>query len=300
MFLLTTLQERLRRPLCFLGQLLGDIAGRFYEQRCAQVAASLSFTTLLSLVPLLTVALALLSRLPQATLVDQALRDFLFHNLLPDKAGSIIGGYVLQFSEKAHRLTLIGSAMIFATAVMTMLTIDHSFNTIWRVEKQRSLGRRIALYGGALIIGPLLAGLAMAAVTYFVSASLGLVNEPPWVRAALYGTLPVVFQSVLLALLYGVVPRARVVRGHALVGGLVAGLGFVLMQKLFGAFVTAMPTYRLIYGAFAALPIFLLWLYLSWMVVLLGALFTAALPEALAAMDRAGEDKAVDRPDYIG
>ena len=163
-------------------------------------------------------------------------------------------------------------------------------NTIWRVEKRRSLGRRIALYGGALVLGPLLAGLAMAAVTYFVSASLGLVNEPPWVRAALFSVLPVAFQAGLLALLYGMVPKARVERGHALIGGGVAGLGFVLMQKLFGVFVMAMPTYRLVYGAFAALPIFLLWLYLSWMVVLLGALLTAALPEALAAMAVPDED----------
>lgn len=289
-----------RRPARFLRHLLVDIAQRFTEDRCGQVAASLSFTTLLSLVPLITVALALFSRLPQAALVEQALRDFLFHNLLPDKAGNIIGGYALQFSEKAHRLTLIGSAMIFATAVMTMLTIDHAFNTIWRVTRRRPLARRIALYGGALIIGPLLAGLAMAAVTYFVSASLGFVNEPAWVRAALFGALPVLFQAGLLALLYGVVPTARVERRHALIGGGAAGLGFVLMQKLFGAFVGAMPTYRLIYGAFAALPIFLLWLYLSWMVVLLGALLTAALPGALAAMDMPGKGNGEENPGYIG
>lgn len=298
MFLLPKILEHLRRPARFLRHLLTDIAGRFVEDRCGQAAASLAFTTLLSLVPLVTVALALFSRLPLFDQAEQVLREFLFSNLLPDKAGRLVGNYLLQFSDKAHRLTLIGSAMIFATAVMTMLTIDHTFNTIWRVEKRRSLGRRIALYGGALVLGPLLAGLAMAAVTFFVSASLGLVNEPPWVRAALYGALPVAFQTVLLALLYGAVPNARVAGGHAFVGGLVAGLGFILMQKLFGTFVAAMPSYRLIYGAFAALPIFLLWLYLSWMVVLLGALLTAALPGALVAMD-APEANAAE-PDYIG
>ena len=130
MFLQAEIPGRLRRPARFLLQLLTDIARRFNEDRCGQVAASLSFTTLLSLVPIITVALALFSRLPEASLVEQALRDFLFHNLLPDKAGSIIGGYALQFSEKAHRLTLIGSAMLFATAVMTMLTIDHAFKLI--------------------------------------------------------------------------------------------------------------------------------------------------------------------------
>ena len=290
MFPPSAIFSSLRRPTRFMLLLVVDIWQRFDEDRCGQVASSLSFTTLLSLVPLITVALALFSRLPEAALVEQALRDFLFHNLLPDKAGSIIGGYALQFSEKAHSLTLIGSAGVFATAVMTMLTIDHAFNTIWRVEKHRPLGRRIALYGTALILGPVVAGLAMAAVTYFVSASLGLVNEPPWVRAALFGALPVLFQVGLLALLYGVVPNRRVERAHALVGGAAAGLGFALMQKLFAVFVAAVPTYKLIYGAFAALPIFLLWLYLSWTVILLGALLTAALPEALAEVYSEGGD----------
>jgi membrane protein len=267
----------LRRRTRFLRQLLKDIARHYGEDRCGQVASSLSFTTLLSLVPLITVALAILSRMPQFYLAENALRDFLFHNLLPEKAGQIIGNYALQFSEKAHRLTLMGGLGVFATALMTMLTIDHAFNTIWRVKKPRSLGRRIALYAGALIFGPLLVALGMATVSYFVSASLGLINEPVWLRKILFQILPVLFQVLLLALLYSLVPNCKVAPRHALVGGLAAGLLFTLMQKLFALFVAAMPTYRLVYGAFAALPIFLLWLYLSWTVVLLGALLTAVL-----------------------
>ena len=146
-------------------RLVRRLALRYDEDRCGQAAASLAFTTLLSLVPLITVALALLSRLPQADLAETALRDFLFHNILPDKAGHIIGTYALHFSEKTHRLTLLGGAGLFATALMTMLTIDHVFNAIWRVHRKRSLGRRLTLYGGALLFGPLLAALGMAAVT---------------------------------------------------------------------------------------------------------------------------------------
>lgn len=279
MLSLTEISRRPAQVLRYLRRLALNIFRRYDEDQCGQVAASLSFTTLLSLVPLITVALALFSRLPQFELVQKALEDFLFHNLLPEKAGSIIGNYALQFSEKAHRLTLIGSFMVFATALMTMLTIDHSFNRIWRVSRPRPLGRRITLYGGALLLGPLVAGLVMAAVSFFVSASLGLVDEPRWVRTALFNALPILFQSALFALLYGVVPNRPVSRNHALIGGVVAGLAFALLQKGFGAFVAAVPTYRAIYGAFAALPIFLLWLYLSWSVVLMGALLTAALPE---------------------
>lgn len=277
MFRFPQVPAPLRRKVHFLRQLLADIVRHYGEDRCGQVASSLSFTTLLSLVPLITVALAILSRMPEFSLAENALRDFLFHNLLPDKAGQIIGNYALQFSEKTHRLTLLGSLGVFATALMTMLTIDHAFNTIWRVRKPRSLGRRIALYAGALIFGPLLAALGMATVSYFVSASLGLINEPAWLRKILFQILPVLFQVLLLALLYSLVPNCKVAARHALAGGLAAGLLFALMQKLFAIFVAAMPSYRLVYGAFAALPIFLVWLYLSWTVVLLGALLTAVL-----------------------
>lgn len=277
MFPLSHFLSPLRRPAARLRDRVKAIALRYDEDRCGQVASSLSFTTLLSLVPLLTVALAILSRLPQFTLAEDALRDFLFTNLLPDKAGRIIGTYALQFSEKTHRLTLLGGLGLFATALMTMLTIDHAFNAIWRVKKRRPLSRRLTLYGGALVFGPLLAAVAMAAVSYFVSASLGLVNEPGWLRRGLFLILPMGFQVLLLALLYGMVPNCKVSPRHALTGALAAGLLFALMQKGFGLFVAAMPTFRLVYGAFAVLPIFLIWLYLSWTVVLLGALLTAVL-----------------------
>lgn len=252
---------------------------RYTEDRCNQVAASLSFTTLLSLVPLLTVALAILSRLPQFAVAEGMLTDFLMHNLLPEKAGRVIGSYALQFSEKTHRLTVLGGIGVFVTALMTMLTIDHVFNAIWRVGRRRSLQRRLGLYAAALVFGPLLAGLAMAAITYFVSASLGLINEPSWLRKILFKVLPIFFQIGMLTLIYGFVPNCRVRPRHALAGALFAGGLLLLLQQVFAGFVSAMPSYRLIYGAFAALPIFLLWLYLSWMMVLLGALLTAVLPE---------------------
>lgn len=258
-------------------RLIRHMALRYDEDRCGQAAASLAFTTLLSLVPLIAVGLAILSRLPLADVAESTLRDFLFHNLLPEKAGHIIGTYALQFSEKAHRLTLLGGLGLFATALMTMLTIDHAFNSIWRVHRRRPLGRRLALYGLALLFGPLLATAGMAGMSYFVSASLGLVNEPLWLRHALFQTLPVLFQVVLLALLYGIVPHRRVEPRHAWTGAIVAGLLFMLLQKLFGGFVAAVPGFKLMYGAFAALPIFLLWLHLSWTIVLLGALLTAVL-----------------------
>lgn len=268
-------------PLSALAHLVSLIVGRYVEDRCNQVAASLSFTTLLSLVPLLTVALGLFARLPEFIHMEDVLRRFLFDNLLPAKAGNIVGNYALQFSDNANQLTVIGSIILFVTAILTMLTIDHSFNAIWRVHRPRRLTKRIAMYGVGLVVGPPVIALGMALVTYAVSASLGWVHEPPWLRTALFRSLPVVFMTVLLTVLYRVVPNRSVTWRHALIGGTFAALVFALMQKLFGLFVIGLPTYRLIYGAFAALPIFLLWLYLCWTVVIIGALLTAVLPEFL-------------------
>lgn len=270
----------MRTPLIAgLLRLLRLVVQRYGEDRCSQVAASLSFTTLLSLVPLLTVALGLFSRLPQFIHMEDVLRKFLFDNLLPTKAGNIVATYALQFSDNANRLTLIGSVVLFITAIMTMLTIDHSFNAIWRVRRARPLAKRVTMYGVGLVLGPPVIAFGMALVTFALSASLGLVHEPPWLRTALFGALPVLFMTALLAALYRYVPNRSVARSHALIGGVFATALFSLAQKLFGWFIIGLPTYRLVYGAFATLPIFLLWLYLSWTVVILGALLTAVLPE---------------------
>lgn len=268
-------------PVAQTMRLIGLISGRYREDRCTQVAASLSFTTLLSLVPLLTVALGLFSRLPQFIHMEDVLRKFLFDNLLPAKAGNIVATYALQFSDNANRLTLIGSVILFVTAILTMLTIDHSFNAIWRVRQPRKLTKRVTMYGVGLVLGPPVIAFGMAIVTYAVSTSLGLVHEPPWLRNALYGALPILFMTGLLSLLYHYVPNCQVRWRHALPGAGFAALVFALAQKLFGLFIIGLPSYRLVYGAFAALPIFLLWLYLSWTVIILGALLTAVLPEFL-------------------
>lgn len=253
--------------------------GRFREERCVQTAASLAFTTLLALVPLLFVALALISRFELLSGLGDALRGFLLANLLPEKAGKVIAAYALQFTVKAGQLTAIGTAMIVATAIMLMLNIDHTFNRIWRVKQPRPLVRRVAIYFASLLLGPVALGASVAAATYLVTASLGLADEPRWFNEWFLKTLPAAMLAMLFAFLYSAVPNRRVERTHAIAGGLVAALGFFLIQRLFGYYVTKFPTYALIYGAFATVPIFLVWLYLSWLVVLVGALVAAALGE---------------------
>ena len=263
-------------------RLVAGVLRRFSAERCAQAAASLSFATLLGLVPLIAVGLALIGRLPFAEGMSAALEKFLLANLLPEKAGSIIARYALQFAHKAAHLTLIGAVALATTALMQMLTIEHAFNAIWRVKEQRPMLRRVAMHLLALLLGPLLFGGSLAVIAYLASVAFGLVEELKWLDTLFFRIFPFAFMTALFALLYYGLPNRRVKRWHALAGGIFATLGFSLMQRLFGAFIIGFPAYTVVYGAFAAIPIFLVWLYLSWSVVLIGALVVAELPAAFA------------------
>lgn len=252
---------------------------RFQDSRCPQVAGSLAFTTLLSIVPLVTVALVTFSQFPVFASLGNELRIFLLQNLLPDKAGKIIATYAFQFSQKAANLTVLGSVMLVAGALMLILTIDRVFNQIWEVKRSRSWALRLPIYWAALTLGPLALASGIVASSYVLSASLGFVDEPAWVRIAALRTVPVVLFIGLFTLLYRIIPNRPVLLTHALAGGVTAAILIGVIQRVLGLFLSSFQTYTLIYGTFAALPIFLLWLYLSWVAILVGALVAAVLPD---------------------
>lgn len=251
---------------------------RFVDERCAQAAAALSFSTLLSLVPMIAIAAVMIARLPFAEGLSKALEEFLLANLLPDRAGTIIVKYIGEFTRKTQHLRLVGGLALIATALVQMLTIEHTFNAIWEVRESRPLLRRIAMHMLALLLGPLLFGGSLVVTTFIASASFGLVEEPFWAKAELLKAVTFAFMAAMFALVYWAVPNCRIAPWHAACGGLLAALGFAFMQRLFGLYVAKLPTYAVIYGAFATIPIFLLWLYLSWAVILVGALVVAELP----------------------
>jgi membrane protein len=252
---------------------------RFRETRCPQVASSLAFTTLLALVPFVTVTITAFGHLPGMEAISAALRTFLLENMLPDKAaGNIITTYALEFSEKATRLTLIGVAMLAVTALMLLATIEKVFNQIWGVRQPRPLLLRITVYWFVLTLGPFILGGSIFATGYLVSISMQWAPNLSWIGAFSARLLSPLLLGVLFVFLYFAVPNHRVRFVHAFVGGLTAAVVFFLMQRAFGIFIAYFPTYTLVYGTFAALPIFLVWLYLSWIVVLLGALATATMP----------------------
>lgn len=262
-----------------LRHLLAAVWLRFSDGRCAQVAGSLAFTTLLSLVPFITLVAVVLSKFPQSASLDAALRSFLLDNLLPDKAGKVIATYALQFSQKATNLTIAGSVVLVVTAVMLMRTIDQVINQIWMVRSRRPWATRLAAYWVALSFGPLLLAGGVFVASAMLSMSLNIMNESVWLEAAGLRLVSLTVLGAVLTSLYYAVPHCSVRMVDAAIAGFLAALVFMVMQRLFGIYLSHFPSYTLVYGAFAAVPIFLLWLYLSWIVVLLGAALAAVLPE---------------------
>ena len=263
------------RPVVDTARLLKQ---RVKEDRCVQVAGSLTFTTLLALVPLITIAVTVFSALPMFSGFSVAIRQFVVTNLMPSSAGKVITVYTQQFADNAGRLTAWGVAILALSAVMTMLTIDRAFNTIWRVRRQRSLISRLLIYWAVLTVGPLLIGASLSLTSWLLTLSMGLVRRTQGADVFLLNMAPLVLTCAALAFLYRMVPNRRIATRDAIIGGALAGLAFEGMKEALGAYIKSVPTYKLIYGAFASFPIFLVWVYLSWLVILIGAEVTAALP----------------------
>ncbi len=261
-----------------LGDLARSVARRLYDDRCLQIASSLTFTTLLSIVPFITVALTVISAFPLFRTMNGTLQNFVLQNMVPESAVTITA-YTEQFTANAAKLTAVGLAILAVTAIVLLLTIERAFNDIWRISHARPVFQRVLVYSTLLTIGPVLIGASLSLTSWLVSFSLGFVSDIPGAGVSLLKTVPVVLTSLALALLYLTMPKRRVALQDALFGGLLGGLAFEVMKRGFAFYVTQFPTYKLVYGAFASVPIFLLWIYLSWLVVLFGAVVVAALPE---------------------
>lgn len=268
----------LRGPLRDLADFCLAVAHRFHDERAMLTAASLTYTTLLSLVPLFTVALAISTAFPVFDTSVGALQEFVLENFLPDARGvETIGEQIRSFTENAGELTAIGIGFLVITSVMLMLTIDEALNRLFRVQRRRPMLQQVLIYWGVLTLGPVLIGGSLSTTSFAVGASLGMLNLDSLAEAVLR-VLPFVFTCAALTLLYAVVPYRYVEFRHALAGALLAGVVFEIAKRSFALYLAWFPTYRLIYGAFATIPIFLIWLYVSWLVVLAGAAFTAVLP----------------------
>jgi len=269
-----------------LGRFPVHVIRRFDQDHCLQIASSLTFTTLLALVPLVTIMLTLISAFPVFAGLGEHIHRFLLANMLPDKAGTVVSAYIEQFSGRAGRLTALGTAFLAVTAFMMMFTMERAFNSIWRVSRPRPLGQRILVYWAALTLGPILIGASLSITSYLVGASLGIARETPLAGTAILWLVPFVLTWAAFTLVYYFVPNRAIRPRHALIGGLVAAFVFEIMKRSFTVFIAQIPTYTLVYGAFAVVPIFLLWIYFSWVVVVIGALITALAPDFAVLSDK--------------
>jgi membrane protein len=251
---------------------------RFREDHLGLTAGSLTFTTMVGLVPLMTVMLALFTAFPMFSRFQDALERYLLQSLVPDSIARPVLGALTQFAAKASQVGTVGLAVLLVAALALVFTIDRTLNAIWRVRKRRPLAQRVLVYWAALTLGPLLLGVSLSLTSYAISASRGLVGSMPGGVGMVLAAIEFGLLAAGLAGLYRFVPTTYVSWTHAWAGGLFAAVGFECAKRALAWYVGLVPTYSVIYGAFATLPIFLLWIYLSWVVVLLGAVIAAYAP----------------------
>lgn len=253
-------------------------ARRLDEEHLPEVAGSLTFTTVLALVPLLTIALAIFTAFPLFNTFRSSLEAYFIQNLMPKVIANTILGYLNQFASKSTRLSAFGGVFLFVTAVMMMSMIDRVFNQIWQVKIQRPVTQRILVYWAIVTLGPLLIGVSITLTSYLFTATNDVVMSVPFIGAMFYTLVSVALTTAAFTLLYIAVPNRMVDWRDAAWGGLLAGIAFEIAKRLFAVYITKFPTYTVIYGAVAAVPIFLVWIYLFWIITLFGALLAAALP----------------------
>ena len=265
---------------------------RFADDRLGQTAGALTFTTLIALVPLLTVALAVVTAFPIFDQFQTVLQRWLVESLIPESISRQVLGYLTQFTTKASRLGSFGFAALMLSAVALMLTIDRSLNTIWRVRQQRAWGQRLLLYWAALTLGPLLVAaglLTMASVITWSGGSLRY--QGPGVKMAL-GMLEFLLLWGGISALYRLVPNTYVAWRPVLVGSFLTALVLEGARSVLAWYLASMPTFSLIYGTFATVPILLVWIYTAWVVVLFGAVLVASWPSLSQGLSDAHDSHA--------
>lgn len=255
------------------------VLGRALACGCLQLSASLAFTTLLALVPLLTVMLTIASAFPTLGALTAQLDDFVAAHVLPSQISPTVIRYLQLFSERAGRLTAIGIVLLGLTSLLTLLTVGRAFDRIWQTSARRSLPNRFAVYWAVLSLGPILIGASLSMTSYFMGISVGLADRVPVIGMFALWTVSFALTVMAFTLLYLTMPSVTVKPQDALLGGILAGVLFEIAKRGFAIYIAKFPSHAVVYGTFAAFPLFLVWIYISWLVALLGATLTACLPD---------------------
>ncbi|YCH30478.1 virulence factor BrkB family protein [Erwinia sp. PK3-005] len=268
----------LRRRIRTAGAWLKLLWHRINHDGMTTEAGNLAFVSLLALVPLVAVVFSLFAAFPVFSDISVQLKHFIFNNFVP-AAGNVVQDYLDRFVANVNKMTVVGAVGLIVTALLLMHSIDSALNAIWRSQKKRPLVYSFAVYWMILTLGPLLAGASLAISTWLLSLKWVAVSGVTGLIDQALRLFPLLLSWLAFWLLYSLVPTTRVPQRDALIGALVAGLLFELGKKAFALYITMFPSYQLIYGVLAVVPILFLWVYWTWCIVLLGAEITVTLGE---------------------
>lgn len=258
---------------------------RFREDRLGLSASSLTFTTSIAMVPFLTVALAIFTAFPMFAKLQGVVQTWLVESLVPEHIARQVLGYLTQFTRQASRLGVVGLGVLTLTVLTLVMTIERTLNGIWRVRRERPLTQRLFIYWGVITLGPLLLASSLAATSQVLPMLAGS-RALSGLSAFLLDGLEFLLHAGAMAALFRYMPNTHVKWGHAWSGGLFVAAGLVLAKELLAFYLKSVPTYSVVYGAFATVPILLVWIYLAWLIVLMGAVVTAYLPSLLSGHAR--------------
>lgn len=271
---------------------------RAFVMRCLQdrvtvTAGHLTYVSLLSLVPLMAVMIGFMAILPAFETVRDTLQDAVLDNLMP-ASGEAVQDYVGTFVENAHQLSAIGVAFLCVVAIMLMSNIDKALNRIWRIDKKRRFAVSLAVYWMIITMGPLLVGVSIVASSYLLTVTAAADEYVQGVQSLALTLAPVITTTAAFLLIYVLVPNKVVKLRHAIWGALVAAILFEVAKNGFSLYLQYFPTYERVYGAVATIPILIVWIFLSWNIILVGAEVTATVEEYVGASKDLSEDEKRD------
>ena len=257
---------------------------RFAQDRLGLTASSLTFTTVIALVPMIAVALAIFTAFPVFAKFQDVVQKWLVASLVPDAIARQVLGYLTFFAGKANKLGSAGLVALGASALALVFTIDRTLNNIWRVRTPRGLGQRLLIYWSALTLGPVFLGISISLTSYAITANKTWVGGLPGGVGFFLDGVQFLLVAAGTAGTFYFVPNTHVRWGHAWMGGFFVAIGLEIARRLLALYIASVPTYSIVYGAFATVPILLIWIYIAWVIVLLGAALTAYVPSLLAGV----------------
>jgi len=251
---------------------------RFAQSQLNQVSASLAYTTILAIVPMLSILTILISQLSSFINLREAIQVWITSTLIPGGLSDTISRYLTSFSSHSKGLTLFGIGGLLLSAILTLMTIEKAFNQVWQVKQQRPFFVRLIMYILVTALGPILLGISIYLTSYVITFSHDLDVGFRYHIEIIDVVVPFFLTMLPFVVLYKFGPNAIVYWRDALIGGLLAAVVFESAKYGFTLFVSKAQIYKTLYGAFAIGPLFLVWIYLTWWVTMAGAVLTASLP----------------------